>query len=223
VPITVALDPHVDETYRLSTIGIIVFQVLRPSSNGGHSTLVDGFEAVRLLRESWPDDFELLTKLPITGERRDAAHNSGGQTKWYAASLPVIRLDFDGDVSGVRLNERQIAPLDLPDDEPPQEVADLAASFRHAVVRELLRRTREFVESERPRSLIVAGGVAANRLLRERAARLADEYGLAFSVPPFKYCGDNAAMIAHAARARLASGENDVDTIDAVADLPLGA
>ena len=113
--ITDALDPHVDETYRLSTIGITVFQVLRPSSNGGHSTLVDGFEAVRRLREAWPADFELLTKVPITGERRDAAHNSGGQAKWYAATMPMIRVEFDGDVSGVRLNERQIAPLEVPD------------------------------------------------------------------------------------------------------------
>ena len=112
--ITDALDPHVDETYRLSTIGITVFQVLRPSSEGGHSTLVDGFETVRRLREAWPGDFELLRKVPITGERRDAAHNSGGQAKWYAATMPMIRVDFDGDVSGVRLNERQIAPLDVP-------------------------------------------------------------------------------------------------------------
>lgn len=114
--ITAALDPHMDETYRLSTIGITVFQVLRPSSRGGHSTLVDGFEAVRRLREAAPDEFDLLTRLPITGERRDAAHNSGGQSKAYAATMPAIRVDFDGDVCGLRLNERQITPLDVPED-----------------------------------------------------------------------------------------------------------
>ncbi|MDH3741938.1 MAG: TauD/TfdA family dioxygenase [Hyphomicrobiales bacterium] len=108
-----ALDPHIDETYRLSTIGITVFQVLRPSSNGGASTLVDGFEAVRRLREAWPEDFDLLTKVPITAHRLDAAQNSGGQRRWYMSRLPVIKLDHDGDVSGVRLNERQIAPLDI--------------------------------------------------------------------------------------------------------------
>ena len=112
--ITDPLDPHVDETYRLSTIGITVFQVLRPSANGGHSTLVDGFEAVRRLKQAYPDDFELLTRVPITGSRRDQAQNSGGQVKWYTATMPVIRLDFDGEVSGLRCNERQIMPLDLP-------------------------------------------------------------------------------------------------------------
>ena len=114
--VTTALDPHCDETYRLSTIGITVFQVLHPSAHGGHSMLVDGFEAARRLRDVWPEDFELLTRLPITGTRRDTAHNSGGQTKWYTATMPVIRVDFDGDVCGLRCNERQIMPMDVPAD-----------------------------------------------------------------------------------------------------------
>lgn len=113
---TGALDPHCDETYRLSTVGITVFQVITPSTNGGHSTLVDGFEAVRLLRKAHPEDFDLLTKVPITGCRRDAAQNSAGNVKWYTAAMPAIRTDFDGAVCGVRLNERQIMPLDLPHD-----------------------------------------------------------------------------------------------------------
>lgn len=111
-----ALDPHVDETYRLSTIGITVFQVLRPSQKGGESTLVDGFEAARQLRELFPDDFNLLTRVPITGCRRDPAQNSAGNVKWYESTLPIIRVDFDGIVTGVRCNERQIMPLDLPFD-----------------------------------------------------------------------------------------------------------
>ncbi len=114
--ITAALDPHCDETYRLSTIGITVFQVLNPASHGGDSTLVDGFEAARRLRERYPEDFDLLTRIPITGERRDAAANSGGRSKWFSATMPMIRLDFDGDIAGVRCNERQIAPLEIPAD-----------------------------------------------------------------------------------------------------------
>ena len=108
------LDPHQDETYRLSAVGITVFQVLNPSSNGGHSTLVDGYEAVRRLRDQAPEDFELLTKLPITGQRLDRARNFGGNQRFLSAKMPIIKLDFDGDVAGLRLNERQIAPLDMP-------------------------------------------------------------------------------------------------------------
>ena len=114
--ITDPLDPHTDETYRLSSIGITVFQVLHPSSVGGESTLVDGFEAARRLREDWPDAFDLLSRVPILTHRIDPAHNSGGQSRWYTACLPFIRLDGDGEVSGIRMNERQIVNFDTTPD-----------------------------------------------------------------------------------------------------------
>jgi hypothetical protein len=109
------LDPHTDETYRLSAIGITVFQVLRPASSGGESTLMDGFEAVARLRQLCPEGFDLLASVRVTTRRRDLARNSGGQQRFYSARMPLIRIDEDGDVVGVRLNERQIGPLDLPE------------------------------------------------------------------------------------------------------------
>jgi gamma-butyrobetaine dioxygenase/trimethyllysine dioxygenase len=114
--ITSKLLPHVDETYRLSCIGVTVFQVLQPSSNGGDSTLVDGFQAAHQMQEKWPEDFDLLTRVPITAERYDLGANTDGQSRWYKARMPVIKLDSENDISGVRLNERQIAPLDIPAD-----------------------------------------------------------------------------------------------------------
>jgi len=110
------LPPHVDEAYRLSCIGITVFQVLQHSSSGGDSTLVDGFEAAHRMQEKWPDDFDLLTRVPVTAERYDTGANTDGKSRWYKARMPVIRLDSDNDISGVRINERQIAPLDIPAD-----------------------------------------------------------------------------------------------------------
>ena len=115
-----------------------------------------------------------------------------------------------------------IAPLASPEDEPPREMLDLVASFRHAVVRELVRCTERAIQGDRPRSLVLAGGVAANRLLRSEITALADRHGLALSIPPPRYCGDNAAMIALAGRRRLAAGESDLDALDASASLPLG-
>ena len=109
-----ALDPHTDETYRLSHVGIIVFQVLQPSGRGGASTLVDGFEAVYRLRETYPADFDLLTRVPILCHRFDQASNSDRMPRWYMSRLPAIKLDELGEVCGVQINERQIAPLDLP-------------------------------------------------------------------------------------------------------------
>lgn len=111
------LDPHVDEPYRLNSIGITVFQVLRPSSNGGASKLVDGFEAARRLREKWPEDYERLTRLRVTCQRHDPGDNSAGQECWYKTRLPIIQLDDEGEVSGIRFNERQISPLEVPADQ----------------------------------------------------------------------------------------------------------
>jgi len=112
--ITHELPPHCDETYRTSTIGITVFQVMHPSSEGGHSTLMDGFEAARRLQEQFPDDYELLTHIPVFTQRYDPDHAEGDLPRWYQCRLPMIQLDADGDISGVRINERQISPLDLP-------------------------------------------------------------------------------------------------------------
>jgi len=114
--ITSALPPHCDETYRSSTVGITVFQVIRPSSEGGHSTLVDGFEAARRFAEKHRDDFDLLTRTPIRSWRYDPDHAEGELPRWYICRIPVIQVDEESDVCGVRINERQIAPIDLPAD-----------------------------------------------------------------------------------------------------------
>ncbi|MTI02740.1 TauD/TfdA family dioxygenase [Roseibium sp. RKSG952] len=111
------LDPHVDEPYRYAAIGITVFQVLRPSSNGGASMLVDGFEAVRRLKEKWPEDFDLLCNMRVTCQRFDPGDNSHGNMRWYKSRLPIIQRDDQGEVCGVRMNERQISPLDVPADQ----------------------------------------------------------------------------------------------------------
>ena len=108
------LPPHCDETYRTSTIGITVFQVMRPSSEGGASTLVDGFEAVRRFRNEFPNEFSLLTQIPVFAQRYDPDHAQDELPRLYQCRLPVIKLDADGDVAGIRINERQISPPDLP-------------------------------------------------------------------------------------------------------------
>jgi len=74
--------------------------------------------------------------------------------------------------------------------------ADLAASYEHAIVEALMLRIERALEHETEPRLAIGGGVAANRLLRERAQSL----GVPVHVPPHALCTDNAAMIASAAR-----------------------
>ena len=85
---------------------------------------------------------------------------------------------------------------DLGEEETARRAADLAASYEHAIVEALIARVERALAAEREPRLAIGGGVAANRLLRERAAAL----GVPVHIPPPELCTDNAAMIGSAAR-----------------------
>ena len=91
----------------------------------------------------------------------------------------------------------------------PAAMADLCASFQRAVVEVLARKTIRAAKAEGVSHVVLCGGVAANRGLRERAAALCEKNGLVLSVPPIASCTDNAAMIAYAGAMRLVAGERD--------------
>jgi N6-L-threonylcarbamoyladenine synthase len=87
----------------------------------------------------------------------------------------------------------------------PQATRDLLASFQHAVIVELLTRAAAAAESIAAQALIVSGGVASNRGLRDAAARANVPYPVFFPTPGLST--DNAAMIAAAAFPKFARGE----------------
>jgi N6-L-threonylcarbamoyladenine synthase len=89
---------------------------------------------------------------------------------------------------------------DLGEEVTRDRAADLAASFQDAIVEALVARTREALGETGLRRLAIGGGVAANSLLRRRAAELCDALDCEVSIPDFSLCTDNAAMIAGAAR-----------------------
>ncbi len=114
---------------------------------------------------------------------------------------------FSGLKTAVRQAATSIAPL------TGQDVSDICASFQTAVAETLqdrvgrsLRRFREtFADVDHP-TLVVAGGVAANRTVRAALEEVCASSGFRFLAPPMKLCTDNAAMIAWAGMERIVAG-----------------
>ncbi|TDY49987.1 O-sialoglycoprotein endopeptidase [Alicyclobacillus sacchari] len=100
-------------------------------------------------------------------------------------------------------------------------VEDVCASFQAAVVEVLVEKTRRAALHTGARTIVVAGGVAANRGLREAMSKMAQALSARVIFPPIELCTDNAAMIAAAAYPRAKAGRWSPLTLNAYAQLPL--
>ena len=155
-----------------------------------------------------------LLGLPFPGGPAVEKAAEGGDPDRFALPRPMLaRPEADFSLSGlktaVRLAAESVAPL------RPRDVADLCASFQAAVVDVVEDRIRVGLKLFRrrigaaPNTIVVAGGVGANRALREALTRFCAEAGLTFVAPPQKLCTDNGAMIAWAGVERLRLGMTD--------------
>ena len=99
--------------------------------------------------------------------------------------------------------------------------ADIAAGVQQAIVDTLIGKTLRALEQTGYETLVVAGGVGANRSLRERLAEGARRAGARVYYPRIEFCTDNAAMIAVAGMARLKAGKLESMAIRARAQWPL--
>ncbi|MDP2981774.1 MAG: tRNA (adenosine(37)-N6)-threonylcarbamoyltransferase complex transferase subunit TsaD [Candidatus Latescibacter sp.] len=97
----------------------------------------------------------------------------------------------------------------------------ILASFQGAIVEALAAKTLRALREYGIRTLLLAGGVAANRALRERFSSEAEERAFTLYVPPLAYCTDNAAMIARAGHERFLRGESSPLTLSPEPRLPL--
>lgn len=99
--------------------------------------------------------------------------------------------------------------------------ADIAAGFQAAVVDTLAIKCKRAMHQTRAVELVVAGGVGANRHLREKLAVLGKKHGWKVSFPRLEFCTDNGAMIAYAGCLRLQAGNSEGLELFARARWPL--
>jgi tRNA N6-adenosine threonylcarbamoyltransferase len=148
----------------------------------------------------------------------------------HAVEFTVARIkdgrsdfSFSGIKTAVLLHVRREGIAPVPDPaRVPDAVRDLVASFQRTVVEALVRGLERAARDERPRSLILTGGVAANSLLRREAERAARALGLPIFIPPLELTTDNAAMIAAAGFVALRRGVRGDLALNAEPHLPLG-
>jgi N6-L-threonylcarbamoyladenine synthase len=99
--------------------------------------------------------------------------------------------------------------------------ADAALGFEEAVVDTLVIKCRRALHETDARTLVVAGGVGANRRLRARMRAMGEREGVRVVYPRVEFCTDNAAMIALLGHLRLAAGQQDDLAIRARARWPM--
>ncbi|AQQ09238.1 t(6)A37 threonylcarbamoyladenosine biosynthesis protein [Sedimentisphaera cyanobacteriorum] len=83
----------------------------------------------------------------------------------------------------------------LVSDMSEKEIADIAASFQQAVVDVLVKKTMLAAEIQNSGTVLLGGGVAANKILREQMKQKCEKRGIRLLIAPMKYCTDNAVMI----------------------------
>lgn len=108
-----ALDPHTDEPYWYVPSGISILQCVEVSTTGGDAILVDGFGIAADLQDDDPDTFDLLCQVSVPFVLRTFGAIENGEDSHLVAHAPVISLDRDYEISGVRFNETSLAPLDV--------------------------------------------------------------------------------------------------------------
>jgi N6-L-threonylcarbamoyladenine synthase len=190
--------------------------------SGGHSQLVrvDGIGRYTMLGESLDDAageaFDKTARmlgLPYPGGPHIARKAEQGAPGRFEFPRPMVnRPGLDFSFSGLKTHT--LTTIEACRSEgrlSEQDVCDIARAFEEAVVDTLVIKCRRALRQENLKTLVIAGGVSANRNLRARLEKaLAKERARVFYPAPV-FCTDNGAMIAYAGAQRLQAGQRDSD------------
>jgi N6-L-threonylcarbamoyladenine synthase len=200
------------------------------SISGGNSLLVNvkSYTDMEILGSSRDDAagecFDKTARvlgLPYPGGKHVQALAEGGDKNKYVFPIGNIAgSPYDMSFSGLKT---AVINLVHNAEQKGEEIdrASLAASFTKAVSDSLVPRTMLAAEELGYKKIAVAGGVAANKYIRQDFREQCDRRGIELFIPPMSLCGDNAAMIgAQAYYEYLAGNTADID-LNAYASLDL--
>ena len=215
-----------------------IFPLVALIVSGGHTFLVEMRDHLqyRLLGETVDDAAgEAFDKV---GRRLGLPYPGGPEIMRAAAGatrhdvvFPRAWLGdtFDFSFSGLKTAARRTIALETGGEGtsagesplPGDRVAELADGFQESVVDVLVTKTIRAARTAGARSVVLGGGVAANRVLRDRLAEAAAAAGMPLVVPRPGLCTDNGAMIGAAAARRMEAGVRAGLDLDAKPSLPL--
>ena len=187
--------------------------------SGGHTQLVrvDGIGRYELLGESLDDAageaFDKAAKMlgldypggPLIARLAQQGDRSRYRFPRPMTDRPGLAFSFSG-LKTYTLNTTQ-AERDEQGNIDPQTLADIACAFEDAVVDTLAIKCRRALQQTGLKQLVIAGGVSANRRLRERLGEMVGKEGAALFYARPEFCTDNGAMIAYAGCQRLLAGQ----------------
>lgn len=184
--------------------------------SGGHTTIyeVQAFGKYKVLGatlddaagEAW-DKFGKMLGLGFPGGVLVDRESKNGDAKAFNFPRGLILEDhLNMSFSGLKSSAQRLIQS-LSPEEIKNRRADLCASFQEAVVDVLLAKLDKAMKKTRLKSVVITGGVSANSRLRERAQDWATQNKYQLSIPPLRFCTDNAAMIGFVGMERLQRGE----------------
>lgn len=196
--------------------------------SGGHTLIAEvaGLGEYKILGSSLDDAageaFDKTAKLlglPYPGGPHLAKLAESGKPGRFDFPRPMLdRPGFDFSFSGLK-TAVVVAVRDLKLDDAIR--ADVARAFQEAVVETLVVKCDRALKATGAKTLVVAGGVGANKQLRDDLKKLGDKRGVKVRYPRPEFCTDNAAMIAYAGYLRLTGGEREGLAIGARARWPI--
>ncbi|MBT3230993.1 tRNA (adenosine(37)-N6)-threonylcarbamoyltransferase complex transferase subunit TsaD [Candidatus Uhrbacteria bacterium] len=205
-----------------------IFPALSLIVSGGHTELVlmhdhGRFERIgETMDDAAGEAFDKVAKmlgLPYPGGPHIARLAVGGDTKAFDFPRGLLDRDnFEFSFSGLKTSVLYTLRKNEDKLENVEFRQNIAASFQEAAVDVLTQKSMKAIEKYKPKSFILAGGVAANIELRKRIKKEGTRRATKVFVPPFTYSVDNAAMIAVAGYFRAQNDKNFVEPEDLAAD-----